>query len=162
MPDQACRFFDLSERNPADRLHRFGRVFATKPRVKLEGRVAHDLAISRDDAVFAFECQIESVAVVAPGAGIERHQMTRCLIPGEQTARIAAGREIAFGQQPTGIGSHQMWAVAPVANKLTVVPAALDHQICYAESECATGAGSNSEPNIGLGCEPDMTRVNND
>ena len=77
-------------------------------------------------------------------------------------ARVAARRQVALGQQATGVGAHQQRPVAPGADEVAVVPAALDHQVGEAERERAVGAGPHPQPDIGLAGEADMARVDDD
>ena len=162
MPEQPRGFLDLGARNPADRFDGLRRVAPAEPGVQLEGRVADDLALRRGDTVFAVQREAGAVAVVLAGGGVIRHQPRRRAVPGEDAARIAVRFEVAFGQQAAGVGAHQVRPVAPLADEVAVVPAALDHQMGEAERQRAVGAGPHPQPEIGLAGEADMARVDDD
>ena len=49
--------------------------------------------------------------------------------PGEDALRISARSEVTLSQKATGIGTHQQRPVGPMADEVSVVPAALDHQV---------------------------------
>ena len=116
--------------------------------------MADHFAVARGDAVFALEREARAVAVV-------RHRTGWRGVPGE-AGRIAVRRQVALGQHPAGVGAHQHRTVAPGADEVTVVPAALDHQVGDAEGERAVGAGPHPQPEIGLVGETDMARIDHD
>src|SRR6185437_5936927 len=73
---------------------------------------------------------------------------------GEEATRVAACRKIGLDQQPPGVGAHEQRTVAPGADEVAVVPAALDHHIGEAERQGAVAARPRAQPQIGLGGEP--------
>ena len=154
-PDQARGLFDLSSWDPADRLDLLGRIVPTQLRVELEGGMADHVAVACGDAIFALEREIRAVAIVW-------HWRVVCGVPGDVAASLPARREITFGQHAAVVGTHQHRTVAPIADELAIVPAALDHQIGDAEGERAIGARPHTKPEIGLVAETDMPRIDHD
>ena len=65
-------------------------------------------------------------------------------------------------QQPPGIVAHQQGPVAPRPDERPVVPAVLDHQVGEAERQRAVGARADAQPDIRLGAEPDLARIDHD
>ena len=55
-----------------------------------------------------------------------------------------------------------MRPVAPVADEVAVVPAALDHDVGEAQRQRAVGARAHAQPDIRLAGEPDMARIDDD
>ena len=113
--------------------------------------MADDLALRRGDPVFALQREVGAVAVVPA----RRWCHTAPAVPprsSQANKRRASpsGVEVALGQQPAGVGAHQVRPVAPLADEVAIVPAALDHQIGEAERERAVGAGPHPQPDIGL------------
>jgi hypothetical protein len=124
--------------------------------------VADHLALWCGDRVFPFQREPRVVACVFAGGGVIRHQPCRRAIPGEGAARTAARHEVVLGQRPAGVGAHQKRPIAPLADEIAVVPAALDHHMGEAECQRAVGAGPHPEPQIGLVGEARMARVDHD
>ena len=162
MPDQASGFLDLGARNPAGRLDDLRRIATAQPRVQLERRMAEDFALSGRHSVFTVERQVSAVPVETAGGGVVRHQAPCRAIPGERAARIAARLEVVLGQQAARVRADQVRPVAPGADEVAVVPAALDHHVGEAEGEGAVRAGPHPEPHVRLAGEPDMARVDDD
>ena len=78
-------------------------------------------------------------------------------------ALLAAARcHVALGKQSAGVAAHQQRPVAPIADEIAVVPAALDHQVGEAERQRAVGAGPHPKPDVGLVGETDLARVDHD
>ena len=144
MPDQTCRFLDLRARDPANCFDLFRRIAPAEAGIELEDRVANHLAPRGHNSVFALERKIG--AVITPGGSIVRHRPRCGAVPGEGAARISRRCEILLGQQTAGVGAHQQRPVAPIADEIAIVPAALDHDIGDAEGEGAVGARTHPEP----------------
>ena len=124
--------------------------------------MADHFALRRTDTVFAFEREAGAIAVVAAGGGVVRDKPRRRAVPSEEAARIAGRREILPGQQAAGIGAHQQWSIAPVADEVAVEPAALDHHIGDAERQRAIGARPHPQPQIRLVGETGVAWVDDD
>ena len=167
VPDQPRRLFDLRAWNPADRLDGVGRVLPAQAGIELESRMADDLAAACADAVFAVKREASRASIILAGIlsgilsgrGVVRHQPRSTLIPRKEPARIAIRRNVRLGQQPAGVGAHEMRPIAPLADEIAVEPAVLDHDIRDAERERAVGTGPHAQPQIGLAREPDMARI---
>jgi hypothetical protein len=86
----------------------------------------------------------------------------RGTVPCEDAPPIAVRLGVAFGQEPARVGTHEMRPVAPLADEVSVVPAALDHHVGETERQRTVAAWTDPEPLIGLAGEADMARVDDD
>jgi hypothetical protein len=76
--------------------------------------------------------------------------------------RTAMRFEVARGQQAAGVGAYQVRPVAPLADEVAVIPAALEHHMGKAERQRAVGARPHPKPEIGLPGEAHVAGINDD
>ena len=65
-----------------------------------------------------------------------------------------------MGQQTPVVGAHEQRAIRPVANEVSLVPAALDHDVRDAEGKGSVRSRPHLQPNVGFLGRTGATRVN--
>ena len=90
-----------------------------------------------------------------------RHRQAARGVPRDIFAGITGGLDIRLAEEASVVIADEQRSVGPVADEVTVEPAAFNHDMGDRKRQCRVGPGSDPEPLRGAACEPDPSWIDN-